>query len=317
MVGSLVLFIVLSGFSGLKEYSLEYTNIFDSDLKVYPATGKTILFTQAQKKQLEAIPEIFAASRVVEERVFIQFKGKNDMAYIKGVDAQYDLVNPTDSILITASWLAPNKNEVVIGYGISHKLGLGVRDYSGLLELFVPKPGKGQIDVLNPSKDFSKERAVVSGVYFVNEELNSKYIFSDLAFARRLLSMDSTKISALEIKLAPEASEMAAKKKIITVFGEDVDDAVTFATNSGNISSRTKTSASVDWTPDPWTSEGATHDSPDLTTIVQEIINRSGWSSAYNMVFIVTGTGTGKRTAESHNGSSSAAPLLHIEYCSN
>ena len=222
VVGSLVLFIVLSGFSGLKEYSLEYTNIFDSDLKVYPATGKTILFTQAQKKQLEAIPEIFAASRVVEERVFIQFKGKNDMAYIKGVDAQYDLVNPTDSILITASWLAPNKNEVVIGYGISHKLGLGVRDYSGLLELFVPKPGKGQIDVLNPSKDFSKERAVVSGVYFVNEELNSKYIFSDLAFARRLLSMDSTKISALEIKLAPEASEMAAKKKIITVFGEDV-----------------------------------------------------------------------------------------------
>ena len=101
----------------------------------------------------------------------------------------------------------------------------------------------------------------------------------------------------------------------VTFFVEDVDDAVTFATNSGNISSRTKTSASVDWTPDPWTSVGATHDSPDLTTIAQEIINRSGWSSGNDMVFIVTGTGTNKRTADSYRGGASNRPLLHIEYC--
>jgi lipoprotein-releasing system permease protein len=222
VVGALVLFIVLSGFSGLKDYSLQYTNIFDSDLKVYPASGKTILYTEAQKKQLANIPEIDAASQIVEERVLIQFKGKNDMAYIKGVDTQYDFVNPTDSILISETWLAPNRNEVVIGYGTSHKLGLGVRDYSSLLELFVPKPGIGQIDALNPSRDFSKETAVVSGIYFVNEELNSKYIFSDLNFARRLLGMDSTKISALEIKLVPGASEKDTKEKLSALFGESV-----------------------------------------------------------------------------------------------
>ena len=121
VVGSLVLFIVLSGFSGLKAYSLEYTNIFDSDLKVYPASGKTIRFTQGQKKALTSLPEVIAASQTIEERVFIQFKGKNDMAFIKGVDAHYDLVNPTDSILLSREWLAPNKREVVIGYNTSHK----------------------------------------------------------------------------------------------------------------------------------------------------------------------------------------------------
>ena len=71
VVGSLVLFIVLSGFSGLKEYSLEYTNIFDSDLKIYPATGKTIAFTQSQKMVLNAIPEVAAASQVIEERGYL------------------------------------------------------------------------------------------------------------------------------------------------------------------------------------------------------------------------------------------------------
>ena len=222
VVGSLVLFIVLSGFSGLKEYSLEYTNIFDSDLKIYPATGKTIAFTQSQKMVLNAIPEVAAASQVIEERVFIRFKGKNDMAFIKGVDAQYDLVNPTDSILLSRDWLTPNKNEVVVGYNTSHKLGLGARDYSALLEVFVPKPGVGQIDPLNPSKDFTKQTAVVSGIYYVNQELNSKYVFSDLSFARSLLSMDSTKISALEIKLAPNASIASTKEKITALFKEDV-----------------------------------------------------------------------------------------------
>ena len=222
MVGSLVLFIVLSGFSGLKEYSLEYTNIFDSDLKVFPATGKTITFTETQKKALAAIPEVTEGSQVIEERVFIQFKGKNDMAFIKGVDTKYDLVNPTDSILLSSEWLTPNRNEVVIGYDTSHKLGLGVRDYSGLLEIFVPKPGMGQIDPLNPSKDFTKQKAVVSGIYFVNQELNSKYVFSDLGFARSLLSMDSTKISALEIKLAANASVTSAKEKITALFKQDV-----------------------------------------------------------------------------------------------
>ena len=222
MVGSLVLFIVLSGFSGLKEYSLEYTNIFDSDLKVYPATGKTITFTETQKKALAAIPEVTEGSQVIEERVFIQFKGKNDMAFIKGVDTKYDLVNPTDSILLSSEWLTPNRNEVVIGYDTSHKLGLGARDYSGLLEIFVPKPGMGQINPLNPSKDFTKQKAVVSGVYFVNQELNSKYVFSDLGFARSLLSMDSTKISALEIKLAANASVTSAKEKITALFKQGV-----------------------------------------------------------------------------------------------
>ena len=109
--------------------------------------------------------------------------------------------------------------------------------------------------------------------------------------------------------------ETTSSDVTVTFYGEDIDDAVTFSNTTANISSRTKTSASVNWSPDPWTSEGATHDSPDLTSITQEIVNRSGWDSGNDMVFIVTGTQTTYRTAESHNGSSSKAPLLHIEYC--
>ena len=109
--------------------------------------------------------------------------------------------------------------------------------------------------------------------------------------------------------------ETTSSDVTVTFYGEDIDDAVTFSNTTANISSRTKTSASVNWSPDPWTSEGATQDRPDLTSITQEIVNRSGWDSGNDMVFIVTGTQTTYRTAESHNGSSYKAPLLNIEYC--
>lgn len=222
VVGALVLFIVLSGFSGLKDYSLQYTNIFDSDLKALPAQGKTISFTEAQQKQLSALTEIESFSQIIEERIFMQFKGRNEIAYIKGVDENYGNVNVIDSIVYYEKWFTPHRREVVIGHGTSQKLSLGTRDYNNLLEIFVPKPGTGQIDVLNPSKDFNKEAVIVSGIYFVNEELNSKYVFSDLRFAQNLLSLDSTQISGIEFKLAPNAQENTVKDKISAILKDKV-----------------------------------------------------------------------------------------------
>ncbi|GEQ84935.1 membrane protein [Patiriisocius marinistellae] len=222
VVGSLALFIVLSGFSGLKDFSLQYTNIFDSDLKLYPAKGKTISFTQAQRQQLNKVTEVEAFSEIIEERIFIQFKGKNDIAYIKGIDTNYVKVNPVDSIIISERWLTPDRNEVVVGYGTSVKLSMGAGDIYNPLEIFVPKPGTGQINTLDPSQDFTTEQVVVSGIYFVNEDLNSKYVFSDVNFARRLLSLDSTKISSLEIKFVENANENSVREQLTAIFGDKV-----------------------------------------------------------------------------------------------
>ena len=163
-----------------------------------------------------------AYSRVIEERIFLQYRGKNHIAYIKGIDQNYEAVNPIDSILYFGSWLVPHKNEVVIGLGTASKLTLGVQDYNDLLEIYVPKPGTGQINALDPSQAFSKELAVASGVYQVNEDLDSKYVFSDIDFARSLLRLDSAKITSIELKLRPQASENDTREALIALFSEEV-----------------------------------------------------------------------------------------------
>ena len=222
IIGSMALFIVLSGFAGLKDFALQFTNVIDSDLKITPARGKTLSLTSQQYQELQNIEGVQAFSQIVEERVFLQFKGKSNIAYIKGVDHNYKNITPVDSLLFTGDWMVDGLEEVVVGFAISNKLSLPIRDYRNLLEIYVPKPGTGQLNVIDPSSVFTKRRVVASGVYEINEELNSKYVFSEIALARDLLGLDSSKVSALEFKLFPSASEEEVSNQIKGVFAGQV-----------------------------------------------------------------------------------------------
>jgi len=214
VLGAMALFIVLSGFSGLKDFALEFTDVFDSDLKVLPQEGKTFEISAEMLSELRAIPEIVAVSQVLEERVFIQYENKHHIAYLKGVDQSFGQVTPLDSLIFVGNWFQPDMEEVVIGFGISSKLSLGVRDYGKLMELYVPKPGTGQINALDPTSAFSSAKVVASGIYEINEDVNSKFVFSDLRFAQNFLGQDSTATSYLELKLLPNTDEKALLNKI-------------------------------------------------------------------------------------------------------
>ena len=221
VVGAMSLFIVLSGFSGLKDFSLQFSSVFDSDLKVYPEKGKTLNLSEKQEQMLHQINEIEAFSKVIEERVFLTFKGKNSFSHIKGVDQNYQRVNAIDSTLFHGGWFESD-NTAVIGAQISRNLNLGVYDYSELLEIYVPIPGSGQIT--DVSQAFNKEHVVVSGIYHVNEELNSKYVFTPIELAKSLLLFNDNLISSIEIKLIPEANE----EDVITKVSEVLDQNIVF-----------------------------------------------------------------------------------------
>ena len=219
-VGSIALFIVLSGFSGLREFSLQFTNVFDADLKIYSYQGKSIVFPKELENKLASIKGIEAYTKTIEERVFIQYRGKNHVAKIKGIDQNFKNVVAVDSILFLNDWLVPNRDEVVVGLGISQKLSLGVLDYSNLLEIYVPKPGAGQI--LNPSDAFTKRKAVASGMYSVNEELDSEYVFSDIDYARSLLGMKTNEITSIEVKIASGSDEHLVRSDIKSIFNNNI-----------------------------------------------------------------------------------------------
>jgi lipoprotein-releasing system permease protein len=222
VIGALALFIVLSGFAGLKSFSLSFSNDFDPDLKIEAATGKSFRVSESQLKQLEEIPEIIAFSRVVEERVVLSLNNKHHIANIKGVDTYFKDVNNIDSIMFVGDWINEDiYDEVVVGAGISDILGLIARDYSNLLEIIVPKPGVKSI-TSNSKNPYEQIKVNTTGVYSINDDLNDKYVFANIELAQDLLEFNAQDVTNIEFELSPDADETVVKEKIATIFNNEV-----------------------------------------------------------------------------------------------
>lgn len=199
VVGSLALFIILSGFSGLRTFSYSLLEASDPDIKIMPSTGKSFVFSSEIEQLLLDNLEVQQYSRVVEERAFLQHKNKSSIAQIKGVDANYNKVIQIDSVLNVGSWLNSDfPNTAVIGNGISYKLSLGILNFGEHLQVKVPKAGKG---FLNPNNAFKQVNVQIVGVYGGSEEFQNKYVFTNISLAQYLLNYKENEVSGIELKL--------------------------------------------------------------------------------------------------------------------
>ena len=221
VVGAMALFVVLSVFSGLRDFSLSFSNNSDPDLKVNPSKGKSIFITPTQEYQLKNIEGIASYSKIIEERVLFYFDGKEQVTYLKGVDANFVKINDISKSLFNGQWLKPNTYQVVIGYGISEKLSLGLFDFNNNFEVFVPKPGKGIIE--NPEQAFNKSVLIPVGIYAISEDLDSKYVFADILLAQELLEYKPNQVSGIEIKTKPNADEDGIQSQIKKIFNNTVE----------------------------------------------------------------------------------------------
>ena len=97
-----------------------------------------------------------------------------------------------------------------------------------------------------------------------------------------------------------------------TIKAQASDDATTFSSTTYNISSRPTTTASTSWSSlSAWTT-GASYNTPAFNNCVQEIVNRSGWTSGNSIALIITGSGS--RSAESWDNAATNQPVLTITY---
>jgi lipoprotein-releasing system permease protein len=216
IVGTMALFVVLSVFSGLKVFSLSFTNEIDPDLKITSTLGKSFLITPDQESQIKKIDGVVSYTKIIEERVLFLFKDKQKVTYLKGVDSNYAVVNDIKKKLFNGQWLKPDTYQVVIGYGISRDFSLGILDFENPLQIFAPKPGKGTIE--NPEEAFNKTDVLPVGVYSISEDLDSKYVFADLGLAQELLMYKPNQISGVEFNLKDNADEGAIDAKLKTIF---------------------------------------------------------------------------------------------------
>lgn len=112
-----------------------------------------------------------------------------------------------------------------------------------------------------------------------------------------------------------QVDKIGSRETILKVEGEAIDDAPAFTSSRYNLSNRSRTTANIGWLPSPWLTVGESgidQRTPDLSAVIQELVDRPGWVQGNSIIIIVTGSGV--RWAESFDGDQAGAPLLHIEY---
>ena len=219
IIGTAALFIVLSGFSGLKTFTVQFTSFADPDLKIVPTTTKTIRFTEAQKQALTALNSIASFSEIVEERMLMNCDNKHLAVTLKGVDDNYPQAT-IDSILVYGQWFEPNTPQIVAGWGVTNELGFGIFDVTKVIKLYAPKPGTGQLSSVNSA--FKSMKVANAGIFQINETLNNSQVFTTLENAKYLLGYDAETLSAIDLYLEPSANEDELRAQLQSIFKNQI-----------------------------------------------------------------------------------------------
>lgn len=222
-LATLAMVCTLSVFNGFQDMVATFFTAFDPQVKITSVKGKVFDGSLPVLSEVRNMPEIAVYSESVEDNAMVQYKGRQVMAVIKGVEDNFDRLTPIDSILFGRGDLILHDEVVdyaIPGLQLLSTLGSGIR-FLDPLEVYAPKRG-GKINMSNPMSSFVSDRLFSSGLTFtVNQEkYDASYIITSFQFARNLFQYDK-EVSAVNLRLTPEANEKDVISKIKKLLGDD------------------------------------------------------------------------------------------------
>ena len=205
------MFIIISVFSGLEDLNRDLISNLHADLTIKSKKGKTLADLPNLKAKLLANKDVEHFSTVIEEKVYLEYQGKGDVAVLRGVDSAYISVNPVHKNIFYGSYIGfEYLNEVIMENELLNRLSIQVGTGSGYSEIFMPKAGTG---LISKKEDiFNQKEIFVSGVFPGNDQLNS-YIISPIELAQQLLNLPKNSAYQIVVKLKnPEQAELVQSK---------------------------------------------------------------------------------------------------------
>jgi lipoprotein-releasing system permease protein len=218
-VGTMALIIVLSVFNGLETMVRAIFNTFDPDIKITAAEGKTFIADTSRLKLLANVDGVSCYSLVLEENALLKYGDKQCIATIKGVDDSYTMVTDIDSSMFDGEFiLRSDKGRLyaIPGAGVAQYLGLRV-NFIAPLNIYVPRRTGGT--TLNAENSFNKKYIFPSGIFEVEKEYDSKYVYVPIEFARELTEV-SDGVSSVEIKFTGQVDPRTVQRNIVKIFGK-------------------------------------------------------------------------------------------------
>ena len=218
---TLALVCTLSVFNGFQDMVANFFTAFDPELKIASVEGKVFSAADSRIEAVCQLPEVEVVTQTLEENAMVQYKDKQAMVVLKGVEDNFEQLTAIDSILVGKGQFLLHDTLVdygVMGIELISTLGTGLQ-FVEPLQVFIPKRN-ARVNMGNPSASFNKGYLYSPGVVFAvnQQEYDSSYILTSLSFLRRQLDYD-TEVSAIELKLKPGASAAAVQERIARMLG--------------------------------------------------------------------------------------------------
>jgi lipoprotein-releasing system permease protein len=221
-LATMALVCTLSVFNGFQDMVAGFFTSFDPELKIVIREGKVFDPRESRIQKVRALSEIAVWTETLEENAMVQYKDRQAMAVIKGVDDSFEQLTSIDSLLYGTGKFILHDSLVdygVLGVELISELGTGIQFVDPLL-VYAPKRNV-RINMANPSASFNRDYLFSPGAVFVvnQQKYDARYILTSLSFARRLFNYD-TEVSAIELKMKPDVNLAAVQSKISRILGD-------------------------------------------------------------------------------------------------
>jgi len=218
MAGSFAMVVVLSVFNGFEGLVRTLYNVFDPDLLVVAAEGKTFHEDSVSVARLRVVDGVWYVSGVVEETALVRYANRQHVATLRGVGEEFRQNSPVDSMIIDGRMLLRDslRDYIVPGAGVAYQLGINLRDEINPVILYLPR--RGTTSMTTPDQAFVSSPVFASGVFSVQQDFDTRYILTSLRLARSLMSY-SDELTALEIRLKEGADVAKIKKEAEAILG--------------------------------------------------------------------------------------------------
>ncbi len=218
-VGTMALIAVLSVFNGFDSIIKSLYNSFDPEIKITIAEGKTFDPGAYPLDRVRNHPAVEYYSEVLEENALLRYGDRQHIATVKGVDDRFHLVNGIDSMMVDGQYALwdGQRPKAVVGLGVAYQLAVGLNFLNPINIYIIRRQGNVS---MNPDRAINRKYIFPSGIFSIEQEINSKYLLVPLEFARDLLQYD-TEVSAIELKLRDDVDKALAQKEISEILGEE------------------------------------------------------------------------------------------------
>lgn len=210
--------ILLSVFNGFEEMVRGMYGSFDPDLTVLPAQGKMFERADLPPDKLGGIDGLAAFSYLLEEPVLLEYRGRQAIATLRGVDSGYKEVVPMEELIVSGEYELRHGDmeQLVVGQGIAYDLGIRTTFYQPVTVYY---PRRGSFSSLLPLDAASRERAFPGGVFALDAQTDGQYVFATLAFMERLLDCPGS-VSRIDIRLNEGVSPEKVRAELVRTAGD-------------------------------------------------------------------------------------------------